>query len=115
MAKRLYVGNLKFSTTSEDLRALFAAHGTVESVQIQVDPATGKSRGFGFVVMADDIEADAAVDLVDGTEFRDRRLNVNEAQPKAPPPRGNDRDRDRDRRPGPRSGPNPWSGPRRRD
>lgn len=105
MAKKLYVGNLAFAVTSEELRTLFAPYGTVQSAQVQVDHETGKSRGFGFVVMADDIEADAAVDLVDGTEHRDRRLNVNVATPKAPPDAGRD-----PRRPGP----NPWSGPRRR-
>lgn len=107
MAKRLYVGNLPFSVTSADLRDLFAAHGTVQSAQVQVDQLTGKGRGFGFVVMEDDIEAAAAIDLLDGTDYRDRRLNVNEAQAKAPllPPR-----RGFDRGPGPgRSGPIPGS------
>ena len=84
MAKRLYVGNLMFSTTSADLRALFAVHGSVESAQIQVDRETGKSRGFGFVLMPNDEEADSAIAQLDGTDYRDRRMNVNEAQPQAP-------------------------------
>ena len=84
MAKRLYVGNLVFSTTSVDLRALFAEHGKVQSSQVQVDRETGKSRGFGFVVMENDDEAEAAIAHLDGTDYHDRRLNVNEAQAKAP-------------------------------
>jgi len=87
MAKRLYVGNLVFSTTSADLRALFAQHGKVQSSQVQVDRETGKSRGFGFVVMENDDEAEAAIGRLDGTDYHDRRLNVNEAQVKAPPRR----------------------------
>ena len=84
MAKRLYVGNLGFKVTSADLRALFAPHGSVESAQVQVDRETGRSRGFGFVLMTDDAEAEVAVNRVDGTEHLGRRLNVNEAQPPTP-------------------------------
>lgn len=86
MAKRLYVGNLAFGVTSGDLRDLFAEHGAVQSAQVQVVRETGRSRGFGFVEMADDAEAANAIDRVDGTEWRGRRLNVNEAQPKTPAP-----------------------------
>ncbi len=97
MAKRLYVGNLIFSTTSADLRALFAPHGAVESAQVQIDRESGKCRGFGFVVMAIDAAADKAITELDGTDYHDRRLNVNEAQPKAAfgPGRSGPRDRSR--------------------
>jgi len=87
MAKRLYVGNLVFSTTSSDLRALFAEHGVVHSAQVQVDRESGKGRGFGFVLMPNDAEADAAIAHLDGSDYHDRRLNVNEAQAKVPPRR----------------------------
>ena len=105
MAKRLYVGNLTFAVTSADLRTIFAPHGSVESAQVQVDRETGRSRGFGFVLMTDDAEAENAVNAIDGTEHLGRRLNVNEAQPPTPasPPR-----------PGPRSGPGPGPRPGRR-
>ena len=96
MAQRLYVGNLVFSVTSADLRTLFAAHGVVESAQVQVDRETGKGRGFGFVVMENENEAAEAIARLDGSEYQSRRLNVNEAQPKVPlggPGRG-DRRRD---------------------
>ena len=90
MAKRLYVGNLVFSITSTDLRTLFAEHGVVQSAQVQIDRETGKSRGFGFVEMDNDDEAETAIAKLDGSEHRNRRLNVNEAQAKVPQrdPRG---------------------------
>ena len=109
MAKRLYVGNLVFSVTSTDLRDLFAEHGAVQSAQVQVVRETGRSRGFGFVEMDNDGEAEAAVAQIDGSEFRGRRLNVNEAQPKIPAGPGRDH-----RGPGPgpgRSGPRGGFGP----
>ena len=107
MAKRLYVGNLGFKVTAAELRELFSAHGVVQSVQLQEDPATGKIRGFGFVVMAEDDAADEAIDRIDGSELHGRRLNVNEAQPRPPlpPPRGDHRG------PGPGYGPRPGFGP----
>jgi RNA recognition motif-containing protein len=82
MAKRLYVGNLPFSTTADDLIALFQAHGQVDSAQVISDKYTGKSRGFGFVEMADDAEADAAVSALNGHDLGGRPLTVNVAQPR---------------------------------
>lgn len=105
MAKRLYVGNLAFAATSAEVRVLFERYGAVGAVEIMNDPATGRSRGFAFVTMPDDAEADEAVYRVDGTELRNRRLNVNEAQPKLPPAD----DRLDDRR-GPGRGPTPARG-----
>ena len=84
MARRLYVGNLSFATTSDDLRALFEQCGPVKSVQVLTDRETGRSRGFGFVEMVDSADADAAIDQIDGQEFAGRRLNVTEAKPREP-------------------------------
>src|SRR5947209_8774188 len=81
MAKRLYVGNLSYSVTSEDLQAMFEPYGVVRSAQVLSDRETGRSRGFGFVEMDDDAEADAAIAGLDGSEQQGRRLNVNEAKP----------------------------------
>lgn len=81
MGKRLYVGNLAFSTTDETLKGLFAQHGTVESVNIMTDKFSGRSRGFGFVEMATDEEAKVAVEKVNGTNLDGRDLVVNEARP----------------------------------
>jgi len=78
--KNLYVGNLPFGTTEEDLRAEFAKHGTVVSAQIVKDRDTGRSRGFGFVEMSDG--ADAAVTALNGAMFQGRALTVNEARPR---------------------------------
>ena len=108
MAKRLYVGNLKYSTTSEELRDLFAEFGAVESAQVQVDRETGRGRGFGFVVMADDAEADAAINRLDGNDWLNRRLTVNEAQPRVDPQAVRNQ---RGMRPGPRPDRRDWSGP----
>ena len=77
--KKLFVGNLDFSVTEESLRALFAAHGTVESVKIVTDRDTGRARGFAFVEMADG--ADKAIASLDGTNVSGRALKVNEARP----------------------------------
>ena len=84
MAKRLYVGNLSFSVTSEDLQRFFEPYGRVNSAQVLSDRETGRSRGFGFVEMEDDAEADAAIEGLDGTEQSGRRLTVNEAKPRSP-------------------------------
>ena len=97
---KLYVGNLPFRTTSEDLAAAFRRFGEVESAQVLVDRDTGRSRGFGFVEMNDD-DARRAIDEMDGADLAGRRIVVNESRPMAPrPPRpggggGNDRYRDR--------------------
>ena len=84
MAKRLYVGNLGYSVTSEQLQALFEQHGRVKSVQVMSDRETGRGRGFGFVEMEDDAEADAVIQSMDGNDYLGRRLNINEAHPRTP-------------------------------
>ena len=84
MAKRLYVGNLAYSVTSEDLQALFEQYGHVTSAQVLSDRETGRSRGFGFVEMDNDSEADAAIENLDGSDHQGRRLTVNEARPRTP-------------------------------
>ncbi len=81
--KKIYVGNLSFDTTEEQLRELFAAHGTVNSVAVITDRMSGRSRGFGFVEMEDDGEASAAIAGVNGTELDGRTLTVNEARPRS--------------------------------
>ena len=82
MSKKLYVGNLPFSSTDADLREIFERHGTVESVNVITDRETGRSRGFGFVEMADASAADEAIRALDGSEMGGRPLRVNEAQDK---------------------------------
>src|SRR5437588_4920636 len=82
MAKNLYVGNLAFGTTSDDLREAFAQYGTVSRVQVVTDRETGRSRGFGFVEMDDG--ADEAVAKMNGAQFQGRTLTVNEAKPREP-------------------------------
>ena len=84
MAKRLYVGNLAYGVTSEDLQELFEQYGVVRSAQVLIDRETGRSRGFGFVEMETDADADAAIEQLDGSEQQGRRLNVNEAKPRTP-------------------------------
>ena len=90
---KLYVGNLSFETTENDLQDLFEQHGTVNEVHLMMDRMTGKSRGFAFVTMNDNEQAKAAMSATNGKELNGRALNVNEARP-------------REQRPGP-------SGPRR--
>ncbi len=82
MAKRLYVGNLKYTLTSEQLQELFEQFGQVSSAQVLIDRDTGRSRGFGFVEMANDDEALAAIEALDGRDHDGRRLTVNEARPR---------------------------------
>ena len=79
MAKRIYVGNLPYSTTEDELREVFGEHGNVNSVDILLDRNTGRSRGFGFVEM-DDADADKAIDALNGREMDGRPLRVNEAR-----------------------------------
>lgn len=86
MAKKLFVGGLAFSTQEDELQKLFEPHGAIDSVKIVTDRFTGKSRGFGFVEMSNDDEAQNAIDAINGTEFGGRTLTVNEARP--PKPRG---------------------------
>jgi RNA recognition motif-containing protein len=81
MGKRIYVGNLPFNASEDDLRQLFAQHGTVESVHVVTDRETGRPRGFGFVEMGDD-EAEAAIAALNGANFGGRSLRVNEARPR---------------------------------
>ena len=82
MATKLYVGNLSFRTTSEDLREAFASVGTVESATVIEDRDTGRSRGFGFVEMATPEEAAAAIEQFNGKDLGGRNLTVNEAKPR---------------------------------
>lgn len=82
MGKKLYVGNLSYSVDSSELEQLFGQHGTVESAQIISDRDTGRSKGFGFVEMASDSEADAAIAALNGQEHGGRQLTVNEARPR---------------------------------
>jgi cold-inducible RNA-binding protein len=82
MSNKLYVGNLAFQTSSEDLRQLFAQAGTVESASVVEDRDTGRSRGFGFVEMSSREEAQAAISQFNGQEVNGRSLTVNEAKPR---------------------------------
>ncbi|MEJ2183439.1 MAG: RNA-binding protein [Nitrospirota bacterium] len=83
MAKKLYIGNLSYEATEEDLRELFLRIGQVQSVKVVTDPATGRSRGFGFVEMGSEEEAQRAMQELDGTTFMNRALLVKEARPQA--------------------------------
>ncbi len=82
MSMKLYVGNLAFQTSSEDLQQLFTQAGTVESASVVEDRDTGRSRGFGFVEMASKEEGEAAIAQFNGKEFNGRNLTVNEARPR---------------------------------
>src|SRR5882724_11792632 len=88
MGTRLYVGNLSYSVDSSELQQLFAAHGTVNSAEVISDRMTGRSKGFGFVEMATDDEAQAAIAALNGQEHGGRALTVNEAKPREDRPRG---------------------------
>lgn len=91
MAKKLYVGNLAFQTTSQDLQELFAQAGTVESASVIEDRDTGQSKGFAFVEMSTEEEAAAAIDQFNGKELAGRMLKVNEARPRESRPGGGGR------------------------
>lgn len=84
MGKRLYVGNLPYSVGESDLSEKFAAYGTVESTKLITDRNTGRSKGFGFVEMSTDSEAQAAIDALNGTDYDGRPMTVNEAKPMKP-------------------------------
>ena len=86
MSKKLYVGNLSFQTTEDELRQAFGQYGTVNSAQLVMDRETGRSRGFAFVEMADG--ADAAIQALNGAQLDGRTLTVNEAKPREERPRG---------------------------
>ena len=78
----IYVGNLSYDTTDRELEAAFAAYGAVTSARIATDRDTGRPRGFGFVEMANQTEAEAAIAALNGTQLQGRTLNVNEARPR---------------------------------
>src|SRR5262249_34363911 len=82
MAKNIYVGNLVWTASSDDLYALFQEHGKVTRAQVIMDRETGRSRGFGFVEMENDGEAQKAIDALNGADFKGRPLTVNEAKPR---------------------------------
>jgi len=88
MAKKLYVGNLSYDVDSSQLQEMFAAHGTVQSAEIISDRETGRSKGFGFVQLSSDAEADAAIAALNGQESGGRALTVNEAKPRENRPSG---------------------------
>ncbi len=87
MAKKLYVGGLAYGTTTDTLKELFAQAGTVDSVDIIMDRMTGQSKGFGFVEMSSDEEAQKAIEMYDGQEIDGRSVTVNEARPREERPR----------------------------
>jgi cold-inducible RNA-binding protein len=88
MGNKLYVGNLPYSFRDEDLQQAFAAHGSVSSAKVMMERDTGRSKGFGFVEMGSDAEAQAAINGMNGQQFGGRGLVVNEARPMEPrPPR----------------------------
>jgi cold-inducible RNA-binding protein len=81
--KNIFVGNLSFATTEQDVRSLFEAYGSVDRVNIVTDRDSGQPRGFAFVEMANDAEGERAIEAVNGRELGGRALNVNEARPKS--------------------------------
>ena len=91
MSKRIYVGNLPWSTTSSDLESLFAEHGAVNTAEVITDRATGRSRGFGFIQMSNDEETAAAIDALNGRDLSGRPLVVNEARERSTRSNGGDR------------------------
>ena len=82
MGKKIYVGNLSYEVSQADLEQMFSAHGTVQSVQIITDRDTGRSKGFGFVEMESNEEAESAMAALDGKDCGGRALKVNEAKPR---------------------------------
>ncbi|MGZ3687028.1 MAG: RNA recognition motif domain-containing protein [Bdellovibrionota bacterium] len=84
MGKKLYVGNLPFSANDQELAQTFAQAGTVESAKVITDRDTGRSKGFGFVEMSSDAEAQVAIQKLNGADYSGRSLTVNEARPMAP-------------------------------
>ncbi len=93
MAKRIYVGGLPYSTTEAALREHFSQAGTVASATVIMDKMTGRSKGFGFVEMSSDEEADKAISQLNGAELEGRKLTVNEARPMEPRAPGAERPR----------------------
>jgi cold-inducible RNA-binding protein len=88
MGKKLYVGNLTYGITDGQLEQMFAGHGSVQSAQVIMDRDTGRSKGFGFVEMGNDQEAQAAIAALNGKDLEGRALTVNEARPKTESSRG---------------------------
>jgi cold-inducible RNA-binding protein len=88
MGKKLYVGNLPYSATEEALSMKFSQHGTVESAKLIIDRDSGKSKGFGFVEMSSNSEAEAAMAALDGSDYEGRPMRVNEAKPQTKRPGG---------------------------
>jgi RNA recognition motif-containing protein len=88
MGKRIYVGNLPWSTTSDSLKAMFAEHGKVRSAEVVSDRDTGRSRGFGFVEMESDQDCATAIEALNGHSIEGRALTVNEARERTPRPTG---------------------------
>ena len=88
MGSKMYVGNLSYNTSSSELEQLFGQHGTVQSAEIIQDRDTGRSKGFGFVQMGSDEEAQAAIAALNGQDLDGRALTVNEAKPREDRPRG---------------------------
>jgi len=84
MGKKLYVGNLSYDVSSSDLEALLAPYGTIQSAEVIMDRSTGRSKGFGFVEMNSDSEAQAAIAALNGQDQGGRALTVNEAKPREP-------------------------------
>ena len=82
MGKKVYVGNMSYDTSQADLEQMFGEHGTVESAQVITDRDTGRSKGFGFIEMSSDDEAQAAITALDGKDCGGRALKVNEAKPR---------------------------------
>src|SRR5437016_5014328 len=88
MGSKLYVGNLSYDATASDLEQWFSSHGSVKSAELISDRDTGRSKGFGFVTMGSDAEAQAAITAMNGQEHGGRALTVNEAKPREERPRG---------------------------
>ncbi|MHC4610482.1 MAG: RNA recognition motif domain-containing protein [Planctomycetota bacterium] len=84
MGRKLYVGNLGYGVSNADLEQMFSQHGTVDSVNVIEDRSTGQSKGFGFVEMGSDAEAQSAINALNGQDHSGRALTVNEAKPRAP-------------------------------
>ncbi len=84
MSAKIYVGNISFNATEDDIRELFATYGQIESVKLITDPQTGRPRGFGFVEMSSADDARKAIDALNGKPFMERNLSVSEARPQQP-------------------------------
>jgi cold-inducible RNA-binding protein len=84
MGKKLYIGNLGYDVSSSDLETLLSQHGTIQTAEVIMDRSTGQSKGFGFVEMSSDAEAQAAISALDGQDHSGRALKVNEAKPREP-------------------------------